>query len=122
MTFLGMQVQQFRSFHVLQLSQDSHHLLDVMTVKRSEVADVHTFEDVLLMTDGALYRIAQSDESLSAVLLQHTLAMQPPRSLEADAVIRLVGIQVDEIFLHAAHGAVDRHVIVVQDDEQVVGG
>ena len=122
MTFLGVQVQQFRTFHVLQLSQDPHHLLDIMTVEGSEVTDVHTLEDVLLMTNRALHRIAQSDESLSAVILQHTLAMQPPRSLEADAVIRLVGIQVDEIFLHAAHRAVDRHVIVVQDDEQVVGG
>ena len=122
MTFLGVQVQQFRTFHVLQLSQDPHHLLDIMTVEGSEVTDVHTLEDVLLMTDRALHRIAQSDESLSTVILQHTLAMQPPRSLEADAVIRLVGIQVDEIFLHAAHRAVDRHIIVVQDDEQVVGG
>ena len=117
MTFLCMQVQQLRTLHVLQLTQDAHNLFDVMTIERTEVADVHTLEDVLLMTDGALDSIAQSDKTFPAVIFQHSLTVQPSRRLEADAVIGLVGIQVNQIFLHAAHRAVDRHVIVVQDNQ-----
>ena len=77
MTFLGMQVQQFRTLHVLQLTQDAHYFLDVMTVKRTEVADIHTLEDVLLMTDGALDSIAQTDKTFPAVIFQHAFTVQP---------------------------------------------
>ena len=48
-SFLGMQVQQLRTFHVFQLAQQSHYLLDIMSVEWSEVADVHALEDVLLV-------------------------------------------------------------------------
>ena len=47
--FLGVQVQQLRTFHVFQLAQQSHYLLDIMPVEWAEVADVHALEDVLLV-------------------------------------------------------------------------
>ena len=45
----GMQVEQLRSFHVSELLQDSYHFLYIMTVEWSEVSDVHSLEDVLLL-------------------------------------------------------------------------
>ena len=68
-TFLGVQVEQFRTLHVLQLAEQSHQFLDVVSVERSEVADVHALEDVLLMRDGTFQCVAQSDDTFSAVIL-----------------------------------------------------
>ena len=92
-----------------------------MTVGRSEIADVESFEDVLLMAEGRLHGITQTDESLSATLLEHTFLLQPACRTEAQAVVRLVGIQVQQILLHAADGTVDRHIVVVENNQEVVG-
>ena len=69
-TFLRMQMQQLRSFHVLQLLENTHQLLDVVSVERPEVADVHAVEDVLLMGDGALDGIRETLQSVLAVIVQ----------------------------------------------------
>ena len=45
----GMQVEQLRAFHASELLQDSYHFLYIMTVEWSEVSDVHSLEDILLM-------------------------------------------------------------------------
>ena len=118
---LRVQMEHLRPLHVLQLAQQSHKFLHVVPVERSEVSDVHALKDVLLMRDGTLQGVAQSDESLAAVFFQIPLAVEPSGGFVAQPVVGLVGVQVDEVFLHAAHRTVYRHVVVVEDDEQVVG-
>ena len=120
-TFLGVQVQQLWTLHVLDLFEDAHQFLHVMSVEGTEVADVHTLEDVLLVRDGALQGVRQTDETLAPFVAEHTLAVHPARGLEAQGVIGLVGAQVQQILLHATHRAVYRHIVVVEDDQQVVG-
>ena len=120
-SLLRMQVQQLGASHVLNLSEDAHQLHHVVAVERPKVADVHAIENILLMRDGALQSVAQSDESLAAVVLQQAVPLHPSCRLEAQFVVGLVGAQPQEILLHAAHGAVDGHVVVVEDDEHVVG-
>ena len=75
--FLGVQMQQLRTFHVLYLLQYSHQLFDVVAVKGTEVADVHAVEDVLLVGNGALDGIRQSLDAVLAVIVQQTLVVQP---------------------------------------------
>ena len=77
MSFLSVQVQQLRSLHVLQLSQDAHQLLDVVAVERPEVADVHALEHVLLVRDGRLDGVRQTDDALAAVIVQQSFVVQP---------------------------------------------
>ena len=92
-----------------------------MAVSRSEIADVESLEDVLLMADSRFHCIAQSDDALAALVFEHTFLLEPACRPKAQAVVRLVGVKVDEILLHAADGAVNGHVVVVEDDEEVVG-
>ena len=47
--------------------------------------------------------------------------MQPACCLETVLVVGLVGADVEQILLHAAYRTVDGHVVVVEDDEQVIG-
>ena len=92
-----------------------------MPVKGAEVADVHTFEDVLLMRDGTLYGIRQSDDSLPTILVKHAFSMHPTGSLKANGIIGFIGAQVQQILFHTAHRTVDGHIIIIKDDKQVVG-
>ena len=119
-TLLRVQMEQLRSFHILHLSEDAHQLLHVVAVEWAEIAYVHALEDVLLVRDGTLDGIREADDPLAAVVVEHTLTVKPSRGLEADGIIGLVGAQVEQILFHAAHGMVDRHIIVVEDDQQVV--
>jgi hypothetical protein len=88
------QMQQLGALHVLELPEQAHHLLDVVPVEGSEVADVHTLEDVLLMADGTLDGVVEPDDALATVVVEVALGMQPLRGLEAYLVVSLVGIEV----------------------------
>ena len=48
-----------------------------MTVERSEVADIHTLEDVLLMTQCRLQCIVQAQDALLAVFVEIAFRVQP---------------------------------------------
>ena len=120
-TFLGVQVQQFRPLHVLDLFEDAHQFLHVMSVEGTEVTDVHTLEDVLLVRDGTLQSVRQTDETLAPFVAEHALAVHPARGLETQGVVGFIGAQIQQILFHTTHRAVYRHVVVVEDDQQVVG-
>ena len=45
----GVQVQDFRSFHIFDVPQDTCDVLHIVSVDGAEVADIHSFEDILLL-------------------------------------------------------------------------
>ena len=67
-SFYRMQVEQFRSLHVLDLSQNLYQFLHVMSVVRPEITDVHTFKDILLTGKCRLDGIVEPQDSFLAVL------------------------------------------------------
>ena len=119
--FLRVQVQQFGAFHFFQLSEQPYNLHHVVSVSGSEIANVQSFEDVLLMAKCRFHGIAKSNQSLPAPFLEHSLLFQPACRTEAQAVVGFAGIEIQQVLLHATHRTVDRHIVVVEDDEQVVG-
>ena len=121
LAFHCVQVEQLGAFHVFQLAQHAHHLAHVVPVERPEIADVHALKDALLVAKGALDGVVQADDALAPVLGEVAFGMQPLRSLEAQTVVSFVGIEVEQVLFHAAHGAIDGHIVVVEHDEQVVG-
>ena len=91
-----------------------------MTVERTEIADVHTLKDILLMRDSRLQGIGESDKATPTVVLQQSYLVQPACQLKTQGIIGLVGVQREQIFLHATHGTVDRHVVVIENNEDVI--
>ena len=93
-----------------------------MSVDRSEIADVQTFENVLLVGGNRFQAVAQANQHLTAFFVQQANLLHRPRSLVAQLVVTGCGSQVQQIMLHASHAVVNRHIVVVEDDQQVVGG
>ena len=90
-SFLGVQMEQFWTFHVLQLPQDTHQFFDIMTVKRAEITDVHTLENILLVGDGRFQGVGQTNHSASAVIFEVSFSVKPACYLETQGIIGLVG-------------------------------
>ena len=120
-SFRGVQMKQLRPAHILELAQHAHHLFHVVPVERTEIANVHSLKDILLMAQRTLQRIIQAQDALLALLVQVAFAVEPPTGLEAQPIVGLVGIEVQQILLHAAHRTVNRHIVVVENNQQVVG-
>ena len=54
LAFDGVQMQEFRPLHVFNLSKSIDKLDDIMPIDRSEVTDVQTLEDILLIVEQRL--------------------------------------------------------------------
>ena len=119
--FRGVQMQQLGTRHILQLPKDAHDFLYVMSVEGAEIAYVHALKDILLPTDDRFQSVVQAQDDVSAVVVENSLTMQPATGLKSPLIVSLVGIQLQQVFLHSSHGAVYAHVVVVEDNEQIVG-
>ena len=117
----GMQVQQLGALHVFELAQQAHHLLDVVTVEGTEVAYVHALKDILLMAQHRLDGVVESYDALAAAVAQMAIVLEPSGHLEPYLVIGGIGVEIEQILLHTTHSAVYAHVVVVQDNKQIVG-
>ena len=73
------------------------------------------------MSQCRLQGIVQAQQPLATLVIQQSLGVQPLRRLETKPVVSLVCIEVQQVLFHASHGSVDGHVIVVEDDQQVIG-
>ena len=109
------------AFPFPQLAQEADKFHYVVPVEWTEIADVHALEHVLLLTDGGFQRIGEPNQAVPTVVGQKTLATHPFGNTVAHVVVGLVGVEAQQVLLHAAHRAVDAHVVVVEDDEHVVG-
>ena len=92
-----------------------------MPIERTKITDIHTIENVLLVSDGTLNGIRQALDTLSAVIVHHALTVQPTGSLELDSIIGFVGIQSQQQLFHTTNRTVDTHIVVVENDQQVIG-
>ena len=116
----GVNMQQLGPLHILDLTQGGHQLYYVMAVAGSEIADVHTIEDVLLVGQQGLQRVVEPDNLLTAALVQDAPFEEMLRCPEPQIVIELAGVHLVQILLHAAHTMVNAHIIVIQDNQQVI--
>ena len=119
-SFHGVDVEQFRPFHPFQCFQRVYQFDDVMSVAGAEIANIHAFEHVLLVADERFQRIVETDEALAAFLVEPSPTEQFLRGGKPQVVVKVTGVELVEIVGHSAHAPVYAHVVVVQDDEDVV--
>ena len=113
-------MQDFRSLQVLDVAEHARQVFHVVPVYRPEVADVHTLEDILLAGGDALQAVAEAYQGFPPFLVEDAHAEEQARRLEPQLVIAVRRREVEEILLHSAHAPVYGHVVIVEDDEQIV--
>ena len=109
-----MKMQELWPFHVFDPPQHVDQIDNVVAIEGAKVADVHSLKEVLLMGDGALQGIVETDEAIAAGVVEIAFLSHPRRQFEAYAVVCVVSVEVDKIFFHAAYSAVYGHVVVVE--------
>ena len=92
-----------------------------MPVGGSEIADVHTLKDILLSAQQGFERVIEAQDAPFAFLVEQSPSRHLLAQSQSQAVVGASRVEVAQIFLHAAHGRVDAHVVVVENDEHVVG-
>ena len=92
-----------------------------MSINRSEIANIHPFKDILLISGDRFETVAQADKHLLAFVIEQSQLLHSFRRLIAQLVVAGSGGQVQQVMLHATHAVINRHVIVVEDNQQVVG-
>ena len=117
----GVDVEQARAGHVFEAAQRLHQLQHIVAVVRTEITDVHPLKDILLGGDERLERVVEADEPFAPRCVEPSPLLQFSSEAVAPAVVEGGGVDVVEVLLHAAHRMGDAHVVVVEDDEQVVG-
>ena len=118
----GVQMEQLGPLHVLDALQHFYQLDDIMSVPRTEIADIHAFENILLVADERFDGVIEADDAFFAVVVQPSPAVELLRYFKAHPVIPGTRVQLQQIMLHATDTPVDAHVIVVQNNEQIVWG
>ena len=72
------------------------------------------------MGNGTFDGIRKPLNAFLAVIIHHAFPVQPLGCAELNGIIRFVGVQSQQVFLHTAYTMVYRHVIVVEDNQQIV--
>src|SRR3712207_8905111 len=67
-TLDSMQMKELRSLHVFELIEHPNDVSYIVTVEWSEVADVHSLEDILLMTERTLQSVVETDNPFASVI------------------------------------------------------
>ncbi len=120
-SFHGLDMQDFRPCHVLDVAQCFHESGDVVAVDRPEIAHVEPLEDILLARQERLQRVVEAHDASAARLRYETEFFEEFERLEPQAVVSFRRCHARQIPVHRPHVLVNRPVVVVQYDEQVVG-
>ena len=121
LAFLRFDVEQLGALHFLDVAQLLDQIAYVVAVDRPEVADTEALKEVVLAVDESLEAVIEAQDVLAPIFGDEVQLEEPLVDLVADVVVGLAGGDVDKVTVHAAHVAVDRHVVIVKHNQQVVG-
>ena len=91
-----------------------------MSVAGAEIANIHTIEDILLVGQQGFQGVVEPDNLLSAAFVKDSPFKQVLGCSESKIIIELTGMQLVQIVLHSTHTMVYAHIVVVQDNQQIV--
>ena len=108
-------VQQFRPLDVAQRPKRPHQLLEVVTVHRTEIAKIETFEKIALVQQPLLHGVARL---LAEPQQPRRMRHQPPQPLFETVVVHR-SRDFQQVVFQRSRGLVDGHVVVVENHQQV---
>ena len=114
-------MQHFRSAVVLDLAHYTNQSHYVVSVGRTEIADVETREDITALFGEYRFEAVVASQHSAALAFVHTVQLSRNAvEVPSPAVVSFAGRQIHKVLGETAFERVNRHVIVVEDDKQVV--
>ena len=115
LALLGADMDQDRPLaRVAHIAQDRDELVEIMAVDRADIAKAHLFKEGAAHRHAAQIFLGAARGVLDAQRLGDALAQL------SEVAIALRADLTGEVVAHGAHGRGDGHVVVVQDDDQVL--
>ena len=118
-TLFGHHVQQHRAGHILDHRQVLAQLRNAVAVDRADVAEAELLEEHAAVQAGLDRFLDLRQEPLGRVAQQRHL-VEHLEHFALQAGVERVDAQPVEILAHAADAGADRHLVVVQDHQQVL--
>ena len=94
LSFTGMYVQQLRPFHILYFLQDLCQGSDIVSVHRTEITDIQSLKDILLLHQHGLQAVVETYQALTPFIVQDSPAIKFSRQGISQTVISLGGMQI----------------------------
>ena len=114
-------VQQARPGHGTQGAEQANERDHVVTVVGTEITDVESLENVLFVREKRLEGVVESDKAFATRGRQPAPTLEAARQTVAQSVVGRGGVEIEQVAFHPTDRVRDAHVVVVEDDEQVVG-
>ena len=111
----GQHVEQFGTGYPLQIAQYADQLRGVVSVHRTEIPETEALEQVALLQEALLERIARLLDQAS----EPGKTFEPGPGLGLEQVVALGRRYAQEVFFQRPDVRVDGHAVVVEDDQQV---
>ena len=115
-----MKVNELWTGHVLDVPENPYEFLHIMTVEGTKIPDIQSLKYILLTSEQRLHSVVEAQHNALAAVANDTMLAHRLVSLVAQVVVALRCRQASHVFSKGSHGAVDRHVVVVKHDEQVI--
>ena len=121
LTLDGVQVKQLRTFHVLNFVQYAHQIYYVMSINRTDVADVHTLKYILLIGEKRFNGVVESKDGATVVFVHPPPLRHLACKLVSESVVKVACLKLHQVVGHTSYRTVYAHVVVIQNDEHIVG-
>ena len=119
--FSGLDVEQTRPAHPLDVVECLYERGYVVAVDRTEIAYVKTLEYILLARQQRFQTVVEAHDCPLLAVRHHIEAAQETVERISEVVVSLRGGDVSQVVVERAYIGVDRHVVVVEHNQQVVG-
>ena len=113
LTLDGVEVEELRPAHVLDAAQNIDKSYDIVAVGGAEIAYVHALEHVLLVREQRFQGVAEANDGPTARIVQDSPSPEALCRTETPTIVGSARLKSQKVVLHAAHAAVDAHIVVV---------
>ncbi len=91
-----------------------------MTVERPEISYVESFEEVLLLGDERFEAVVEAEQGTTSFVGDEMQFLERLECLVTQVVIKFGCREVGEIRIESSYVGIDRHVVVIEHDEEIV--
>ena len=117
LALFSFEMKKLRPLHILNIIKDADNTRQVVPVGRTEAADTESLEKIMLAGEQSLQTIIEAEDKTLAIVVDQMHLPHTAVNVVAKLIIRITGRDIHQILAHGPHAPVDRHIIIVKNDQ-----